>query len=454
MLRSIIRGVAITMFVFLLAAGVDRLMDLKLMTDFDPITQALGEFQLTDVVFSRLREDPKYDDRIVLVNLDPGGRGDIAQQVQIISQYKPKVIGIDGFFNCEGGLYDTMNCPQVLDTLGNLMLSNAIQEAGNVVLVSKLMQSDSLSRVPENQVPGDFYDSLEYSAPEFSNYAHNAFANLPTGDSEGNHAATYQEDVKICRSLIPQKIVNGKRELAFSVMMAMMYDSVKTERFLARGKEEEIINFKGNIEISTNKLASQRNKMDSTSAFRSLCFVIDWDQLKAGNYEPSVFEGKVVIIGYLGNYLGDPAWEDKFFSPLNVKVAGRANPDMFGPVIHANAVAMILDENYIEELPDWAQMVIAALLCFLNVLLFYWIDTKFPLWYDGLSVVLQIIQILLVSVLTVYAFTLFSWKLDLSLAMGGIALVGPCFDISKSIENVIDDAITKRRQRVLTTEKV
>ena len=32
------------------------------------------------------------------------------------------------------GLRDSINCPALLDTLGNLMLSQAIQEAGNVVL--------------------------------------------------------------------------------------------------------------------------------------------------------------------------------------------------------------------------------------------------------------------------------------------------------------------------------
>jgi CHASE2 domain-containing sensor protein len=457
MLKSIIRGIAVTMFVFLLGAGVDQLMDLKIMTAFDPIGQALGEFELTDIVFSQIRDDPKFDDRIVIVNIPPeGGRGAIAQQIQIISQYKPKVIGIDSFFNCEGGLYDADNCPQLLDTLGNLMLANAIQEAGNVVLVTRLLQSDhlidSLSKLKQEDVPGDLYDSAEYSAPDFSNYAHNAYANLPTGDSEGNNAASYQEDVKICKSLYPQTVVNGKREIAFSVMMAMMYDSAKAERFLARQKQEEIIAFKGNIEISSSKLASHRDAMDATSQFRSLCFAVDWDQLFEGKFDSTLFEGKIVILGFLGKYFGDPAWEDKFFSPLNAKVAGRANPDMFGPVIHANSVAMILDEKYIEELPDWSQIAIAAFMCFVNVLLFYWIDNKYPLLYDGLSVVLQIIQILLISGLIVWAFSAFNLKLELSTTLGVIALVGPCFDICKSIENVATDALTKRRERVLTPE--
>ena len=94
--------------------------------------------------FRRLREDPDVDQNIVIVNIGNLSRRQIAEQIQIISKYKPKVIGIDGFFDCSRGLRDTVNCPQLKDTLGNLMLSNVIQEAGNVVLVTKVLQADTL----------------------------------------------------------------------------------------------------------------------------------------------------------------------------------------------------------------------------------------------------------------------------------------------------------------------
>ncbi|KXK22137.1 MAG: hypothetical protein UZ12_BCD005003367 [Bacteroidetes bacterium OLB12] len=128
-----------------------------------------------------------------------------------LNQLKPKVIGVDSFFDCEGGLYDTLNCPQLLDTLGNLMLSNAIQEAGNVVLVSKLIQTRALASKGDSNV----YDSIEYSDLMFRKYAINSYANLPTD-------AVYQDDVKLCRSIFPKIPVNGKDELAFSVQLAMM----------------------------------------------------------------------------------------------------------------------------------------------------------------------------------------------------------------------------------------
>jgi CHASE2 domain-containing sensor protein len=447
MKKIILKGIFVTSFVFLMMLGVSRLGDLKVFSFVDPISQALSEFQLTDWVFTKFRPDPLPDSRIVLVNIGPSRR-DVAQQVRIIKEHQPKVIGIDGFFNCEGGFYDTINCPQLLDTLGNLMLSDAIQSAGNVVLVSRLMQTDSLVKAD----PGNVFDTVEYSDPIFKDYAINAYANLPTGDREGNYVATYQEDVKICRDIIPQLNVLGKRELAFSVQMAMLYDSAKTNRFLKRGNFEEVINYKGNLNISDVRVKQYRDQMNSVSQYNALCFAIDWSQFAAGEYEPKIFENSIVIIGYLGDYFGDTAWEDKFYTPLNSKPAGRANPDMFGPVIHANVVAMILNEDYINEIGLGLQVVIAALICFLNVLLFYWLDKNFPILYDALSVIIQLVQIIIVSGTIIYVFAQFNLKLDLTLTMAAVALIGPCFDIYKGVENIIIKRLTREPGRVLTTQ--
>jgi CHASE2 domain-containing sensor protein len=425
MKKLLLRCLLVTVFVFFTMWGVSEITKIRLFNAFDPISAALSEFELTDYVFSQLRPPPMPDSRIVLVNIGPSRR-DVAAQIQIISQFKPKVIGIDGFFNCEGGLYDTVNCPQLIDTLGNLMLANAIKEAGNVVLVSRLLQSDSI----ETAGVIDLYDSMEFSDPVFSEYAYTGFANLVTG-------ATYQEDVKICKSFIPKITVNGKDKLAFAVQMSYLFDSAKTKRFLARDNYEELINFRGNFEVPDVKINALRKRMNNTTAFRTLCYAIDWEPFINGDYLPAMFENSIVIIGYLGDYFGDPSWDDKFFTPLNLKVAGRANPDMFGLVVHANIVAMILNEDYVSQLEEWALFVIAFTVCFLNVALFSYIDRKFPVWFDGLSVIIQVLEIVLVSALIVFVFTTYTLKLNLTLAIASMALIGPCFDIFKSLEKTL-----------------
>jgi CHASE2 domain-containing sensor protein len=440
MKNLLIRCTAVTVFVFFVLFILGKITSIKLFTAFDPISTALGEFELTDYVFSKFRVRPNPDSRIVLVNLGPS-RAAIAQQIQIISQHKPKVIGIDSFFNCEGGLYDTANCPQLLDTLGNLMLSNAITEAGNVVLVSRLLQSDSAYKTRTI----DLYDSIEYSDPMFSDHAFNAFANLVT-------KATYQEDVKICKSFIPRFSVKNESKLAFAVQMAMIYDSAKTKRFLERNNEEEVINFIGNLEFSDVKVKALRESMDSTSEFHSLCYAIDWVPFAKGEYDPDMFKNSVVILGSLGDYFGDPAWEDKFFTPLNIKVAGRANPDMFGVVIHANIVAMILNEDYVNQLATWQTVLIAIVVCFLNVMLFTWFDDRYPVLFDGFSVVIQVLEIIMVSLIVIGFFIKFNLKMDLTLSIGILALVGPCFDIYKSFEKTFLKRFTQPHEDVLMTK--
>jgi CHASE2 domain-containing sensor protein len=436
MIKFWLRCVYVTAFVFFMMWLVSLISSLNLFSAFDPISQALSDFEMTDYAFSNLRPDPAPEERVVLVNIGHISRREVAQQINIIRQYQPKVIGIDSFFNCEGGLYDTVNCPQLMDTLGNLLLTDAIREAGNVVLVTKLLQKTATANNPEAI---DFYDSIEYS--DAAPYAHNAFANFPTN-------ADYQEDVKQCRSFIPRYKVNGKYENAFAVELARLYDSTKTQKLFERGNDEEIVNYRGNVELIDLKMKSLQSKDIGTTNFKIMFYALDIQQVMNGDFDPSLFKDKIVIMGYLGNYFGDSSWEDKYFTPLNKKVAGRANPDMFGVVVHANIVSMILNEDYVGELSEWQQIAIAILLGILTVALFIIVDEKLPTWFDGMSVIIQVIQILLISGLVVFCFAKFTFKLELSLALGVSALVGPCYDLMKSFENEIQTRLTKRKQKV------
>lgn len=429
----------ITVLVFFMLWGANKITDLKVFTAFDPIGQAIKGFELTDIAFSRIRPDPTVDEHIILVNVGTLPRRGIAEQINILSSFQPRVIALDAILSCEGGLRDSINCPALLDTMGNLLLSNAIREAGNVVLASKLLQTDSLSKFDINE-----FDSLEWVDTIFSHYSTAGYVNLPT-------EATYQEDVKHCRSIVPRMVVNGEEQLYFGVQIAMQYDSAKAKRFLARRNEEELINFRGNIEVMQLRVRSEKNDETSSTHFPTMFYVVDADQLLRGEVLPEMFRNNIVILGYLGDYLGDSAWEDKFFTPLNKVVAGRANPDMFGPVVHANAVAMILNEDYVDEIPEWAQYSIAFLVCLMTVALFILIDNKLPHWFDALSVLIQLTEVILISVLVVQAFALWSLKLELAVAMGVSALVGPTYDIYKSIKGEIERWLTKRRERVLSS---
>src|ERR1041384_6220069 len=119
------RSSIITVFVFFMLWVGSKISDLKLFAAFDSIGAALSDFHMTDYAFSKLREQPLVDERIVLVNIGTLDRRGLAQEIAMLNSFNPRVIAFDGFFNCEGGLRDSINCPALLDTLGNMMLLNA-----------------------------------------------------------------------------------------------------------------------------------------------------------------------------------------------------------------------------------------------------------------------------------------------------------------------------------------
>jgi CHASE2 domain-containing sensor protein len=381
---------------------------------FDPLGQSLGDMEITDITFSRLREDPLVDTNIVVVNIGNIPRSMIGQQIRTIAKFKPKVIGIDSFFdcwNCPAGQIDSLCCPLAYDTLNNLIFADAIKEAGNVVMVTKLLQSDSLLKVYGGDT--DIFDSLRRTDSFLRPNTIEGYASLETD-------ADHQEDLKACRRFNPQmKMANGETLYAFAVQIAMQYDSVKTKKFLARNKHSEVINYRGNIYDPFG-----------ASEFPGRYYTLDWDQaLDENSFAPTLFKDKIVILGFLGGDLKDTSWDDKFFTPLNKIYAGKSRPDMYGVVVHANAVSMILSEDYIEELNLFQQGFIAFVICFLNVALFMYINTKIPHWFDGISILVQLIEILLCTFTMIMIFKWSNFKLNLTLTLAAIALVGTCFEL-------------------------
>jgi CHASE2 domain-containing sensor protein len=413
MKKILIDSILATLFVFAVLGSLVGISQLNLFNAFDPLGKALGDMEMSDIAFSQLRDDPPIDTSIVIVNIGNLSRAQIGQQIVNLSRCKPKVIGLDIIFSCDYS-GDTTLCPQLLDTLGNQFFADAVANTKNMVLGEKLLQTDSLLNASGDI---DIYDSIEHTFPSLRKGAYEGFVSLITD-------AEHQEDLKACRSLNPKMtLLNGKTELAFAVKMAQRYDSVKTQRFLDRNNDEEIINYRGNIV-----------DWHGASSYPGRYPVLDWDQaLDTSQFVAGMIKDKIVIMGFLGADLRDTSWDDKFFTPLNKVYAGRSRPDMYGIVVHANTVSMILDEDYVDELEGWQENLIAFLVVFLNVLLFSWIDRKFPDWFDMLTLLAQIIQVLLLTLIMIQLFNLFSFKLNLTVTLAGVALVGTCFELYEKV---------------------
>lgn len=428
-----------TVFTFSVLFGLYEVTQLNIFNAFDPLGNALGDMEITDIAFSQLRDDPPIDTNIVIVNIGFLSRGEVGQQIFNILKYDPKVIALDAILTCDRGIRDPVNCPSAYDTLGNMIFAAAVDAAGpRMVMGEKLWQSKTLLAEvgPEGT---KIMDSIEHTDPELLQNAYEGFVNLDT-DAED------QEDLKICRVVNPKIDVKGKTELAFSTKIAWLFDSLKANKYLAREKEVEVINYRGNIPDWYN-----------AGNFAGRYTVLDVDQaLDTNSFSPSLFKDKIVIMGFLGEDLRDRTWEDKFITPLNKNYAGKTRPDMYGVVVHANIVSMILNEDYINELTEWQQGLLAFVVCLLNVALFSIINKKLPIWFDGITVLVQLIQILVLSFLMIYLFSWIDFKLNLTLTLAAIALCGTCFEIYNNvIKRVLDRVfsgrpLTKVKEEVLT----
>jgi CHASE2 domain-containing sensor protein len=231
--------------------------------------------------------------------------------------------------------------------------------------------------------------------------------------------------------------VSGEIHYAFAVKMAERLDADKTKRFLERNNQVEVINFKGNI-------------MDGKSAFGTRYFVLDVLDVFEGNFTPDLFRDKAVIMCYMGSYLGDieVPRTDYYFTPLNKNYVGKAEHDMFGGVVHANILSMILEEDYISVLTDKQDITIAILVCLFNVAFFKIIYGAVPRWYDGITKLIQLFQVLLMIGLMIYLFHQFNLKADFTLALVVIALSG---DSIEFYHGVIRNLFSRSARKELFT---
>jgi hypothetical protein len=433
--KFILDSVFATLFIFLVLWGLQSISQLRIFNALDPISQALEDTELTDYAFSELRtEDPPIDTNIIIVNTGELSRELVGRQIEILSALEPKVIAVDIIFSCNDRPHDSINCPEAYDTLSNRVLGNAVKNAKNVVMAHKLLQSKAM-RLDGNPYT---YDSLEHSDAELRVNAYEGFVNLLTN-------ADHQEDLKINREFNPYKLVNGERHLAFSVMASMLFDSVKTKRFLERNKEVEIVNYRGNIV-----------DWHGASTYPGRYIVLDVEQaLDTSMFVKGMIKDKIILMGFLGKDLRDTSWDDKFFTPLNKKIGGRARPDMYGVVVHANIISMIMNEDYVEELAEWQKYFFAITICLINVALFWLIMTKTPILFDTLSLSLQLIQLVFFAVLIPYVFYWYHLKLDITMGLAILALVGPCFEIYISVialgvANIKKWWLTRDQKKVLT----
>lgn len=389
-------------FLFILIS-IGLLSQIPLGDFFNPVSKMFGDFELSDIVFSHLRENKNANEKIVIVNIGELSRKGIAEQVEIINKHHPKVIGIDAFFSKARHSKDP-ETDKLLIAEDSALVS-AFSKVDNLVIVSELIEQKNSKKI----------DTLRMSHPMFMRHSQTGFADMI---SEG------RDLFKTARQCIPKDKVHDTLVLSFPTLLAKIYNPKATEKYLARDNDIEIINFEGNIDTRTDGVSG-----NSKTTF----YALDAEQVLYEEFEPDIIKDKIVLMGYMGPSFIESKWTDKFFTPLNVNYVGKTYPDMYGVVVHANVVSMILRGEFIDEMSDNLNLFISLILIFLNVWFLTFCFHTLKDWYDGGSNIITLLLVCLLMFGVVYIFNKFNYKIDVSYLMVATFLSGNLIEIYQGV---------------------
>jgi len=355
---------------------------------FNPIGDALADFEITDMIFSKF-QDPNLpaDTNIVLVNIGDAPLGVIGEELKVVFAQNPKVVGIDMRLN-------------------NLIRDN---EQDSMLIEALKMQTCPVIEAAKlegfNDTTG-LWDSLYRPIEKFRPHVIPAFANLPTEDN--NECLT-------CRTCVPKAKVGKDTLYSFALAIAKIAYPEQSARFIKRPNEEEIINFR-------------RNRLQYYS--------MDIADILSGESGINL-KGKIVLLGYMGSNFETKSCVDIFYTPMNEKYAGKSTPDMYGVIIHANIISMIHDERYLEVFPKLYDLIIGIVLVLLNVGLFLYVYEEKDKYYDLISKTAQFTEVILFTFCELLIFHEMGYKVDITLAIAAIALSGDVVEIYNGIKHMV-----------------
>ena len=354
----------------------------------NPLTRSLVDYEITDVVFAKFRDRSiiNFEDDIVVVNTGKPNRSQITQAVEKINKFKPSAIGLDILFK------DRM------DPTIDQKLRKVFRESSNLVLATVL---------------GSY--NAEKNEFEYTKECNPYFCDsIPTGFI--NFVAKPETTIRLF-SVSEQ--TDDVPEIAFAARVAQLANPEKASKLLKRKRESMRINYKGGLESFVH---------------------YDIDQLINSNQDLSaVFEDKIVLFGYMGSDEWSQSSRDKFYTPLNDKVAAKSLPDMFGVVIHANIISMILDESYIAEMPDWLNKFLSIFIIMLSVAVIRMDFISYKKVYWIVIKVLQVLVFIFLFFLVAGLFYFFNVRLNLTAGIFGVFIA---YDIIDFYENILLPKLT------------
>ncbi len=323
----------------------------------NPIKIIMKDFKYTDIYYSKFADhnSKPVNSEIVLVNIGHLDRGGIAAIMNSLQQANPAVIGVDVMF------YNPK------DSLTDLFLKEELSKP-NVIATNVLHPEDDPPSVLNSS---DYFGDINY-----------AYANLIGTDSLNS----------TIRYIMPFFDEDGYWEEAFTSRILEMYDSSAYNDLLKRGNKLETINYYGTYQQFVS---------------------YEGEQVIFGEFNPEDINGKIVLLGYMGDFVGDASdLEDFKFTPLNHEVLGKSIPDMHGLTIHANILTMYMYRQYIDIMPQVQSVLLDFIICYIHVILFMFMFVRFHLWYHVVAKVIQFLTSVVVIYVMFFFYETNHYKID------------------------------------------
>lgn len=354
----------LSVFVFLTLLGLIPINFYVL----NPMKMALKDFDFNDIAYAKAHKDDniKGDDRVVIVNTGVLDRAEIGFLIEKVNEYKPKVIGLDIYFEGEK------------DPQKDSILREAFRKTKNLVAVSVAYPTEHEFKIKEN-----YFDDV-----------------LP---KRGN-ANLLGEEIGTIRQYTPFEEINSQRYPHITSAIVKEYNDTAYIKLENRHKEVETINYMRTVNNEDKKKYQ----------------VLEPEDLYNDNVDTNVLKGKIVLLGYIN--LDPNNIEDKKFTPMNHKFYGKQHPDMNGIIVQANIISMVLDNNYIKKMPSWAAWVFALLIGWLHMSLYIRYYLEDHIWFHLVAKLTQVFSVIFFAYLGMIIYDKLKIRVDMKYTLYVIAL--------------------------------
>ncbi|WP_136464912.1 CHASE2 domain-containing protein [Flagellimonas onchidii] len=258
-----------------------------------PIENAFRDFNYSDIYYSKLQDSVTKTDKIILVNVGHANRLEIAMGLQTVTSQNPKVIGLDMIFK------------DAKEPNSDSILKAILKSTPNLVSAFRFDRDRIVDNHPKFEIP----------------LKNSGYLDLSIND-----------ETSVVRQFTGAKTIKNNTLLAFPVKVALEAGFLDKDKIAKLYDHELTINYFGNQN-------------------RYLSF--DIEELLDRKNIPAMYNA-IVLFGFMGDSLGDNfSLEDRHYSPLNPKFAGRSFPDIYGLVIHANIIEMFTTSQFIYRVPNF-----------------------------------------------------------------------------------------------------